>query len=660
MIQTADKISDKKAMADTLVGSKTPCLENLDPIPQQHAIDQINRTPLYFGTTEKTLMGWLHKSKNEPQQKSAIIICPPLALEYMNSYRSLRWIADYFALAGFPVLRFDYHGTGDSSGSNLDENRLPDWLESIELAYEYVKTITGINSVGLFGFRMGAALGVISAEKIQYDFMVLWDPIERGKRFIREIKILQNTSAIAEDENAINILEAGGGVYWDATAKAIQSINLLDCNPKTSRLLLVPGDSLTINTKLLDSFKLRGIPTEQLVLDGSSSMLFDAHLTKVPHQSITKIVAWVKNTSNCTTRDNNTGIIKALPEQQSKELTSFLNLSSLKQKCQIEYLVCDPESCSEKDFKIDESFVYFGEQRDRFAIKSAPNGECDPELPIIIISNSGTNHRVGPSRLYVQLARQLAGLGFVVYRLDLPGIGDSIVGNSISENMEYLDNGTEEILSAIGTISKEYEDAKFVVAGLCSGAYFSFHTALESRQNNIVEIFMINPLTFYWEKGMTAETSTAKDFRDWNWYSQAILSSESWKKLFSGQANYSNLINTLYQRVRLKLRLSFGFAPSSNEKKKNSKTRNDLGRDLELVSKSSQLTFLLSSLDPGYDLLTTLGGSKVKRLIRDKKLIMLFVAHADHTFSKFEPRCSAIKLTIEHFVRTYKNTDNQI
>lgn len=51
--------------------------------------------------------------------------------------------------------------------------------------------------------------------------------------------------------------------------------------------------------------------------------------------------------------------------------------------------------------------------------------EIDVGLPTVILLNAGLIHRIGPNRVYVRLARHLAGLGFQVLRFDLSGIGDS-------------------------------------------------------------------------------------------------------------------------------------------------------------------------------------------------------------------------------------------
>lgn len=597
----------------------------------------IKRTPFYFGPSDKPLLGWLHTSERAPSQDKALIVCPPLALEYMNSYRSMRYVADYFALAGISTLRFDFHGTGDSSGCNLNEDRTLDWLESIKQAHQQLKLITGYTKIGLFGLRMGATLGSIAAEKIAFDFLVLWAPVEKGRRYIREIKALQLTSVIKEQKPSSRV-EAGGTVYWQKTEEAISRINLSERELLFTNILIIPQDDLSENTKLLDCWKARSLSVQQISLRGSSDMLIDAHKTIVPHQSIARIVHWVKNelpldSSTNRVKPNDEGIpVGKIPEVK---------------KCLFKVESQDPEGVHKTDSLVEESFFYFGKENNYFAIKSESSEGSNLDLPIILLTNSGTNHRVGPSRLYVQLARQLSGFGFVVIRVDLPGIGDSIVNKRKDENIEYIDQGYEQIIELIRKVSSGRKESKFVVSGLCSGAYFSFHTALNENSDKIVEALMINPLTFYWETGMTADTSPAKNFGAWNWYKKALLSVKSWKKILGGKANYSYLLKTIYLRMKVKLGVNNQLDTKLNNE-------HNLGKHLEeIADKGTQLSFIFSRSDPGYDLLTTLGGRRVKKLIKKRKITMKFIENADHTFSKFEPRTQVIDFVVKHLLDSY-------
>ncbi len=57
------------------------------------------------------------------------------------------------------------------------------------------------------------------------------------------------------------------------------------------------------------------------------------------------------------------------------------------------------------------------------------NGDADfpgkNELTGVLLLNAGLIHHIGPSRIYVKIARMLASMGFIVLRFDFSGIGDS-------------------------------------------------------------------------------------------------------------------------------------------------------------------------------------------------------------------------------------------
>lgn len=611
--------------------------------------NSVIRKPFYFGEKTSPLFGWLHKPIHDDPAKQCILMCSPLGLEYMNSYRSLRHLADNLARMGITVLRFDYHGTGDSSGSNYNEDKLTIWLDNIATARQALLSITNLNESGLIGFRMGASLGLMASETVPFNFLVLWAPILSGKRFVREIKTLQKMSAVS-DRNSNPILEAGGMVFWPKTEERLQSFNLLETKPVTNKILIVPQDDQTVDKRLATYFDSIGVLTKQIALKGSADMLVDAHLTTVPFDSISKIVQWCRSVAEfgSTSASRSTLESKTTISNKTGELTQSTSFIVEKQ---------DPEIALLQNYDATESVFKFGDQANLFAIKTERTSGYDPKLPIIIFANSGTNHHIGPSRLYVQLARRLAALGFLVVRLDLSGIGDSIVENPIQENIEYIDTGASEILQAMDSLNDSLKPnkPKFIISGLCSGAYFSFQTALAINSRDVEEIYLINPLTFYWEQGMTADSSLAKNFSAWNWYKQAVVNPSSWRKIFSGKANYTYLFNTLRSRMLLKMSLFVKKKSKSNKAttehgQLNTTVSGNLGYDMEsIITKDIRVSFLFASSDPGYDLLMTLGGKTVKKYVEENKISIEFIENADHTFSKFGPRKEAIIKIVEHF-----------
>lgn len=147
--------------------------------------------PFYFGPTDKRLFGCCHEPTQEKRRKCTVVVCQPIGHEYVNSHRALRQLSSRLCSAGFPVLRFDYYGCGDSSGST-EEGRIPQWLRDISTAISEARRRTGAVQVCLAGLRVGAALAMMSAaEQTGAESLVLWDPVVNGKSYLDGLLRLQ-------------------------------------------------------------------------------------------------------------------------------------------------------------------------------------------------------------------------------------------------------------------------------------------------------------------------------------------------------------------------------------------------------------------------------------------------------------------------------------
>jgi len=598
---------------------------------------QVERVPLYFGSDDKQLFGWLHFSKSTEPKDTGVVICSPIAAEYISSHRSLRHLADAYARAGMPAIRFDYHGIGDSSGQIEDDDRMQSWYWSAQQAMHKLKELTGVLKVGAVGLRFGSVIASRLAESSALEFLILWVPIRRGRAFNREIKAMQMTSE-SQPDAAPALLEAGGMVYWDKTADDINSINLEKSVPNASHILVIPRDNLTPDTKLLEAWQEKNLNVEQIELEGSTGMLQDAAFTVVPHESFGKVVAW-------TTK---VGDIKA------SDVKVNFTLETLSQNIDFKYYDVAEDEHNRAANPLNERFHRWGEGNKRFAIITEMQGDVNKDLPVIVILNSGATHHVGPNQINLLMARSLASSGFRCVRADLRGLGDSVVDEK--ENVEYLKGGVNEISELITSL--EGLGKSFVLTGLCSGAYFSYRAALLIDNKNISECLLLNPLTFYWEEGMAFENSPSKNFSNWNWYKQTIKNPKSWLKLFSGKADVGFLLKTISNRIKIKLAAltKHNRVPEKNSAGDSGKSGpiKDLAVGLRKISeKNIHIGFVLSRNDPGYDILMTSAGKMAKKLIKQNRLNIDFIEGADHTFSKYKPRRAFIAAIVKHLKSRY-------
>ncbi len=123
-----------------------------------------------------------------------------------------------------------------------------------------------------------------------------------------------------------------------------------------------------------------------------------------------------------------------------------------------------------------ETVIQFGPDKGLLGILTTPADSARVAgAPIAVIINAGIVHRIGPFGLHVKLARQLAEAGFATLRLDLSGLGDSLPRTEKlgDENRAVLD-----VVDALDCLEAQHGSDRFVIIGLCSGAYNAHQVAI--------------------------------------------------------------------------------------------------------------------------------------------------------------------------------------
>ncbi len=147
--------------------------------------------PFHFGSSERSLFGVYHPSQASRQRSSGIVLCHATRDEYFLSHRAFRQLATRLARLGFPSLRFDYYGSGDSFGES-HEGTVEQWKGDIARAIDELKGISGVARVSLIGLRLGATLAAMVASDRRdigdLENVVLWDPVVFGSRYLDRLR----------------------------------------------------------------------------------------------------------------------------------------------------------------------------------------------------------------------------------------------------------------------------------------------------------------------------------------------------------------------------------------------------------------------------------------------------------------------------------------
>lgn len=145
--------------------------------------------PFMFGDRDRQLFGVLHKSERGQDSGRAVLLCSPFGREAIRVQRLQRVLAERLAREGFPVLRFDYYGAGDSHGGDVEVD-LDGWCADILEADRALRLQTGLERVIWVGFRLGATVMIDAVRQFQRapPSLVLCEPVFDGESYIRELR----------------------------------------------------------------------------------------------------------------------------------------------------------------------------------------------------------------------------------------------------------------------------------------------------------------------------------------------------------------------------------------------------------------------------------------------------------------------------------------
>ncbi len=367
--------------------------------------------------------------------------------------------------SGFAVLRFDYHGTGDSPGDERDPDRVQTWLDDVRVAAAELRARGGAPAIAMVGLRLGATLAMLAPHG-GVDSLVLWGPYARGAAFHGESTRLYKMhkkldphgfSGGAGDGPRTDGDEAFGFLLTHATVAGLKALDVRGAAMAPVRRALIVGDGsgAPAEQEIVETLGARGVAAERRVFAGSRQFLLEVpHKSRLPDEAMDAIVAWL---------GEGQGLLRPP--------------------------LVEPGSLSSRSADHGEEAVRFGRGGRLFGVLHAPAPPAR-QLPPIVLTSAGTVHRIGPHRFYVGLARRWARLGFRVLRVDLSGIGDTPAGDDGVENVTYPRDGYEDLGAAMDLLG----GTRVILAGLCSGGDFAFQ--MGARDPRVRSVLLLNPRTF--------------------------------------------------------------------------------------------------------------------------------------------------------------------
>jgi alpha-beta hydrolase superfamily lysophospholipase len=578
--------------------------------------------PIFFGPTARPLFGWIHRSE-ESRTGTGVVLCPPLWQEDMNAHRTMRHLAFALSKAGFPALRFDYDGCGDSAGDDWDGDRVDAWVDSVRAAIQALRSSEQLDRVCLLGIRAGAMLATLAAaNRNDVAGVIAIAPVFSGRILVRELVAmsivggwrrgakgseLRATSSPLTD----GALEAAGFGMTSQTRNSISKIDLLDGQSLPCPLFVIDRDDVSGSARWTEHMQALGVPLQRVALPGYLAMMTDPAFTKVPALIVEQALNWVRQCAGSTTTA--TPGASAAPAMGGRP---YAHLAP----------------AFDGGSPVLETAIVRRDDGIQFAILSEPSVPNTGAIPAraLILINSGACRHVGPNRLYTPLARFFASKGYLVLRVDISGLGDSEPHTGEPEVAPYTPHALGDIQHWMDFLREQHAVEDIHLLGICTGGYHSFRAAVAGLP--LKSVISINPVAFFGKEGTPVDLPLPEHqvVRMVAGYRRSLLDPLKWRKLMSGNVDLKLATNVFIRQLAKRMKRHIRILAHTFR----IPLKHDLGRDLRTTcERSTRLSFIFSEGDPGLSILNEQAEATVNELQRMKKLAVFDVPGSDHTFS---------------------------
>ncbi|HXE14571.1 MAG TPA: hypothetical protein VN633_20765 [Bryobacteraceae bacterium] len=474
----------------------------------------MNNFHRWFHSGPYTLASHIHIPEKMHGNTAALIV-PPFGWEDICSYRSLRAMSETLLANGIPSMRFDLPAAGDSSGSPRDTNLVNAWIQSIGDAAAELRAITGLPKIAVIGIRLGAMLAAAAAARGEgLNDLILWGPAASGRSLLRELRAFQQMESSAGESAPDSTpapagLEVAGFLLSPETERDVEALELSRCSfGGSSRILILTRDSFPVDRKLVLAFENSGCAVEVSTGEGYAAMMLEPHDAVPPLATFTTILDFLKRDSR---GDGKTEISEPDREPLFQEAGIHSSAATIETATGgvIETMLPIESLCGTG-----------------FGIIAEPAKGSTPADTCLLFLNPGAVRHIGPNRMWVEIARKWAARGVPSLRMDFHGIGEADGQPASEVGGLYQSTAIEQIGAAIDVMRSRTRIMQFAVIGLCSGAFWGFHSLV-----NFAEIrsgILLNPRLFFWDPNIDRRRILRRTVN-------GFTSSKTWSRLARGK-----------------------------------------------------------------------------------------------------------------------------
>jgi len=568
-------------------------------------MDRTSIEPLVFGPNESPLFGMFTMPPPRIAVDRGVVICAALGYENVIYHRQLAILARRLAADGRPTLRFDWPGTGDSAGDDRQGGLVEAYIDAVGTAMQALREHTNVAEVDVMGLRIGGTFAAAAAARGDITAnVVLWAPFTTGTAYMRETRAFHRLSVKAahraELRDELEGEEASGFLLARSTIDGLKRLDLLTtefANRSPERVLL-SGRDKPPDERLVAHLREAGLAVDAKVFGGLREVALGWTERPVPLAAFDAIANWLPSGSP-------SGGLRARAPAVSR---MRLEVSGS---------------------PINEQAIVLGDPEPVFGIAATATDQSSRVADAgawVVFATNRYSRRTGPNRLYTRWAREWAARGIPSLRLDLSGTGDAGGPDEETDADMYSSQVLEDARMALAFLRNHYGARRFVIIGLCSGAYTGFHAALVEPE--VEGVVLLNPQMLLWTRDATAVTRARNLMK-------RVPRLAAWKRLFQHRGALLRhvaptvggaMVASVSWRTSLLVR-NLRRMPDVNPV--HAWCENSLDR---LTRRGCSLLFVFSGGDHGLDYLQRHLGSDYDDSLRRRGIAMRVVEGTDHSF----------------------------
>lgn len=473
------------------------------------------------------LFGWLH-SPAKGGRETGVILISPLGRDARCAHRPMRQFADQLARAGYPTLRYDHRGTGDSLPLEEPEaDAMTEWLAGVRRAIAVLRAETGARQIVLGGVRLGATMAMLSAD--QADGLMLLAPVLSGRSWLRRLRFSADAaSARAGGPADADALDTDGLELSAATAAHLNAV-VLEADPAERPIpprakLFVAAQNRMVGAYAA-ALTQQGAAIKTHDFPSFRELFLDAHSNQAPETVFDCASLWLTK-----------HFARMAPLQAVRTAAPKAELR--------------PEGAIERavSFGDDLQGVFCEPDRDVRATRA------------VLFCNTGGDPRAGIGGFATRAARDLARHGIASLRFDFAGLGDSPSADPAPVHI-FETPRDADMRAALDFLEAQGLNAVTLV-GVCAGAYHALQMAW--NEPRIRGVFAVSPVKLVWRAGDSLNFDRKDDGKATQAYAQAAKDLQTWRRLLAGGVDLGAVSQTLVLRLRGRLKgMALRLAPQS-------------------------------------------------------------------------------------------------